>query len=76
MDVGWVMLLVPYALLVLKPTAGRGVVEVALRVAGLDGVSGMSCSEMAGEVPLALEALLAALVERRVVDIVGGRRAE
>ena len=70
--VGRVVLLVPYAVLVLKATAGRAAFAAALRVercAAVDGVGGISCSENVGEVALALEILLDARVERRVVDI-------
>lgn len=62
------MLLVPYAVLVLRPTAGSGVLAVALRAVRLaDGeLVGMSCSEMAGDAPLLLPTLLAVRAERRV----------
>ena len=66
------VLLVPYAVLVFNPTAGSAAVAAALRderCAAVEGVGGMSCSERAGEDALALETLLAARVERRVVDI-------
>jgi hypothetical protein len=68
--VGEVVLLVPYALLALKFTEGRGEVSAAFlrgerRVTA--GVDGMSCSEMEGE---AVGLLLR--VERLVVDMMNG----
>lgn len=61
------MLLVPYAVLVLRFTAGRAASAVGLRVErrpAADGVLGMSCSEIGGETALLLETLLADRVER------------
>lgn len=66
------MLLVPYALLALKFTEGRGEVsEAVLRGErrATDGVAGMSCSEIEGEA-----ADLRLRVERLVVDMMDGCR--
>jgi hypothetical protein len=68
---GWAVLLVPYAVLVLSPTAGRGDAADLRVVRRADGVAGISCSEIAGEVPRLLAALLAARVLRLGADMVG-----
>jgi hypothetical protein len=63
------VVLEPYAVLVLVPTAGSGVLALAVdrRDALLEeGVAGMSLSERAGEAPLLLVALLVARVVRLV----------
>jgi hypothetical protein len=61
------VVLEPYAVLVLVPTAGSGVLAVDRRDVLLEaGVAGMSLSERAGEAPLLLVALLVARVVRLV----------
>ena len=68
-EAGWAVVLVPYAVLVLIPTAGSGALAVDFRDPFLEeGVAGMSLSERAGDAPLLLAALLVARVER-LVDI-------
>jgi len=64
---------VPYAVLALNPTAGRGVLpdRRLARLVALAGVSGISAWDIAGDAPRLLACRLVARVERRV-DIVGG----
>lgn len=72
------MLFVPYAVLGFKFTVGRETSEPAVLRAerrDTDGVGGMSCSEIGGELALLLEILLAARVER-LVDMMDGGGTE
>jgi alpha-L-fucosidase len=64
---------VPYAVLALSPTAGRGVLpdRRLARLVALAGVFDISTLEIAGDAPRLLACRLVARVERRV-DIVGG----
>ncbi len=66
---------VPYAVLVRRPTAGRGALTVlpARREARL-GVAGISAVEIAGEAPRLLACLLVARVLRLVDMVVEARK--